>query len=125
MKRRQLLRGALAAGLIAPALAALIAARTDVDHSLSPDPPQELPDLEAAAESYGRHLCRTPPRSRRTGVAGRPRGMTSQTRPGLLSRQTGACEVRSADAPTGSIAEAASTVVEAAVERRVRATRSG
>ncbi|MFC9686454.1 hypothetical protein, partial [Streptomyces sp. NPDC056948] len=54
MKRRNLLRGALAAGLTAPALAALTAARTDVDQTLSPDaPPQDLADLEAAAESYG------------------------------------------------------------------------
>jgi len=53
MKRRNLLRGALAAGLTAPALAALTAARTDVDQTLSPDIPQDLPDLEAAAESYG------------------------------------------------------------------------
>ncbi|MGW0917111.1 hypothetical protein ACWD1Z_36220, partial [Streptomyces sp. NPDC002784] len=53
MKRRNLLRGALAAGLTAPALAALTAARTDVDQTLSPDPPHNLADLEAAAESYG------------------------------------------------------------------------
>ncbi|GAA2768681.1 hypothetical protein GCM10010103_77240 [Streptomyces paradoxus] len=53
MKRRNLLRGALAAGLTAPALAALTAARTDVDQTLSPDTPQDLADLEAAAESYG------------------------------------------------------------------------
>ncbi|WP_432043479.1 hypothetical protein [Streptomyces cadmiisoli] len=48
-----LLRGALAAGLTAPALAALTAARTDVDQTLSPDTPQDLADLEATAESYG------------------------------------------------------------------------
>ncbi|MEY9484238.1 hypothetical protein RKD26_000032 [Streptomyces calvus] len=53
MKRRNLLRGALAAGLTAPALAALTAARTDVDQTLSSDMPQDLADLEAAAESYG------------------------------------------------------------------------
>ncbi|MFF0001480.1 hypothetical protein [Streptomyces avermitilis] len=54
MKHRNLLRGALAAGLTAPALATnLTAARTDVDQTLSPDVPQDLPDLEAAAESYG------------------------------------------------------------------------
>ncbi|MER8089965.1 hypothetical protein ACIO6T_35980 [Streptomyces sp. NPDC087532] len=53
MKRRNLLRGALAAGLTAPALAALTAARTDVDQTLSPEAPQDLADLEAAAESYG------------------------------------------------------------------------
>ncbi|MEU4490186.1 hypothetical protein AB0H94_35845 [Streptomyces purpurascens] len=53
MKRRNLLRGALAAGLTAPALAALTAARTDVDQTLSPDAPHDLADLEAAAESYG------------------------------------------------------------------------
>ncbi|MFF4139038.1 hypothetical protein ACFY1B_48360 [Streptomyces mirabilis] len=41
MKRRNLLRGALAAGLTAPALAALTAARTDVDQTLSPDAPQD------------------------------------------------------------------------------------
>ncbi|MEU6612112.1 hypothetical protein ABZ922_45220 [Streptomyces shenzhenensis] len=49
MKRRNLLRGALAAGLTAPALAALSAARTDVDQTFSPDAPQD----QAAAESYG------------------------------------------------------------------------
>ncbi|QIY76376.1 hypothetical protein HEP84_53605 [Streptomyces sp. RLB1-33] len=53
MKRRNLLRGALAAGVTAPALAALTAARTDVDQIPSPDAPQDLADLEAAAESYG------------------------------------------------------------------------
>ncbi|MGC9479208.1 hypothetical protein CJI59_30900 [Streptomyces sp. Alain-F2R5] len=53
MKRRHLLRGALAAGLTAPALAALTAARTDVDQSLSPGVPRDLADLEAASESYG------------------------------------------------------------------------
>ena len=53
MKRRNLLRGALAAGLTAPALAALTAARTDVDQTLSPNGPEDLADLEAAAESYG------------------------------------------------------------------------
>ena len=53
MKRRNLLRGALAAGLTAPALAALTAARTDVDQTLSPGAPEDLADLEAAAESYG------------------------------------------------------------------------
>ncbi|MFF2937254.1 hypothetical protein [Streptomyces mirabilis] len=53
MKRRNLLRCALAAGLTAPAFAALTAARTDVDQALSPDTPQDLADLEAAAESYG------------------------------------------------------------------------
>ncbi|CAL9675840.1 hypothetical protein SUDANB105_07876 [Streptomyces sp. enrichment culture] len=52
MKRRNLLRGALAADLTAPALAALTAARTDVDQALSSDTPQDLADLEAAAESY-------------------------------------------------------------------------
>lgn len=53
MKRRQLLRGALAAGLTAPALAALTAARTDVDQTLFPGALEDLADLEAAAESYG------------------------------------------------------------------------
>ncbi|MFJ8941096.1 hypothetical protein ACIRL0_36180 [Streptomyces sp. NPDC102365] len=53
MKRRNLLRGALAAGLTAPALAALTAARTDVDQALSPGALEDLADLEAAAESYG------------------------------------------------------------------------
>ncbi|MEV7004316.1 hypothetical protein AB0N62_42835 [Streptomyces sp. NPDC093982] len=52
MKRRNLLHGALAAGLTAPALATLTAARADVDQTLSPDTPQDLADLEAAAESY-------------------------------------------------------------------------
>ena len=57
MKRRNLLRGALAAGLTVPAHAALTAARTDVDQILSPDMPQDLADLETAAESrgYGYH----------------------------------------------------------------------
>lgn len=53
MKHRQLLRGALAAGLTAPALAALTAARTDVEQTLSPGALEDLADLEAAAESYG------------------------------------------------------------------------
>ncbi|MFD8005370.1 hypothetical protein [Streptomyces mirabilis] len=53
MKRRNLLRGAPAAGLTAPALAALTAALADVDQTVSPDTPQDLADLEAAAESYG------------------------------------------------------------------------
>ncbi|MEU4039766.1 hypothetical protein [Streptomyces collinus] len=53
MKRRNLLRGALAAGLTTPALAALTAARTDLDQTLSPSAPEDLADLEAAAESYG------------------------------------------------------------------------
>ncbi|MGW5498936.1 hypothetical protein [Streptomyces olivaceoviridis] len=53
MKRRNLLHGALAAGLTAPALAALTAARTGIDQTLSPGAPQDLADLEAAAESYG------------------------------------------------------------------------
>ncbi|MET7574950.1 hypothetical protein ABZT04_41780 [Streptomyces sp. NPDC005492] len=43
----------MATGLTAPALAALSAARTDVDQSLSPGTPQDLAGLEAAAESYG------------------------------------------------------------------------
>ncbi|MGW2823164.1 hypothetical protein ACWC24_19585 [Streptomyces sp. NPDC001443] len=36
MKRRDRLRGAMAAGLTAPALAALTAARTGIDRTLSP-----------------------------------------------------------------------------------------
>lgn len=61
MKRRNLLRGTLAAGLTTPALAALTAARTDVDQTLSPDTPQDLADLEAAAESYGYGYHGQPP----------------------------------------------------------------
>ncbi|MYW48419.1 hypothetical protein [Streptomyces sp. SID161] len=51
-ERRNLLRGALTAGLTTPALAALTAARTDVDQTFSPATPRTWPDLEAAAESY-------------------------------------------------------------------------
>ncbi|MFJ5534131.1 hypothetical protein [Streptomyces sp. NPDC093261] len=53
MKRHNVLRGTLAAGFTAAALVALTAARTDVDQSLSPGTPQDLADVEAAAESYG------------------------------------------------------------------------
>ncbi|MFH8900519.1 hypothetical protein ACH4HG_29610 [Streptomyces coeruleorubidus] len=40
MKRRQLIGGALAAGLTPPALAARTTARTDVDQALSPTRPR-------------------------------------------------------------------------------------
>lgn len=52
MKRRELLRGVLAAGLTAPAIAALTASRSTFDHTLAADP-ADLSDLEAAAEHYG------------------------------------------------------------------------
>ncbi|MFE5098038.1 hypothetical protein ACFRCI_49465 [Streptomyces sp. NPDC056638] len=52
MKRRELLRGALAAGLTGAALAALSDTRTSFDQTLAAHP-ADLSDLEAAAESYG------------------------------------------------------------------------
>ncbi|QDN84418.1 helix-turn-helix transcriptional regulator [Streptomyces sp. RLB3-6] len=54
MNRRQLLRGALAAGLTGPALTALTDTRQSLDLALAADTaPADLSDLEAAAETYG------------------------------------------------------------------------
>ncbi|MFI0765685.1 hypothetical protein ACH4TQ_12500 [Streptomyces sp. NPDC021218] len=53
MKRRQMLRSAVAAGLTGTALAALTDTRQSFDHALAADTPAELSDLEAAAERYG------------------------------------------------------------------------
>ncbi|MFJ8769611.1 hypothetical protein [Streptomyces clavifer] len=54
MNRRQLLRGALAAGLTTAALTALTDSRESVDLALAADTdPADLSDLEAAAEAYG------------------------------------------------------------------------
>ncbi|MFF0626762.1 hypothetical protein [Streptomyces sp. NPDC004296] len=52
MKRRQLLRGALAAGLTGTALAALNDTRSAFDHTLASATTADLSDLEAAAEKY-------------------------------------------------------------------------
>ncbi|MFI6346002.1 hypothetical protein [Streptomyces sp. NPDC050560] len=61
MKRRQMLRGALAAGLTGTALAALTTARQTVDQSLAADAPADLADLEAATETYGYGYHGRPP----------------------------------------------------------------
>src|SRR6478609_11289608 len=54
MNRRQILRGALAAGLTTTALTALTETRQSLDLALAADTaPAELSDLEAAAEAYG------------------------------------------------------------------------
>lgn len=54
VKRRRLLRGALATGLTATALGALTDTRASLDLALAADTaPVELADLEAAAETYG------------------------------------------------------------------------
>ncbi|MEW1599349.1 helix-turn-helix transcriptional regulator [Streptomyces sp. NPDC093808] len=54
MNRRQLLRGALAAGLTTAALTALANTRQSVDLALAANTdPADLADLEAAAETYG------------------------------------------------------------------------
>ncbi|MEU6241118.1 hypothetical protein [Streptomyces sp. NPDC047024] len=56
MKRRHVLRGALAAGLTAPALTILTATRRSVDTALTATADTasaDLADLEAAAETYG------------------------------------------------------------------------
>ncbi|MFJ8896692.1 hypothetical protein ACIRCZ_19070 [Leifsonia sp. NPDC102414] len=54
MNRRQLLRGAFAAGLTGPALTALTDTRQSLDLALAADTaPADLSDLEAAAEAYG------------------------------------------------------------------------
>ncbi|MFF9690496.1 hypothetical protein [Streptomyces sp. NPDC014623] len=54
MNRRQVLRGALAAGLTTTALTVLTETRQSLDLALAADTePAELSDLEAAAEAYG------------------------------------------------------------------------
>ncbi|MGW3957096.1 helix-turn-helix domain-containing protein [Streptomyces sp. NPDC004752] len=54
MNRRQLLRGALAAGLTGAALTALTDTRQSLDLALAADTePADLSDLEAATETYG------------------------------------------------------------------------
>ncbi|MDF3144175.1 hypothetical protein PBV88_23540, partial [Streptomyces sp. T21Q-yed] len=54
MNRRQLLRGALAAGLTGTALTTLTDTRQSLDLALAADTePADLSDLEAAAETYG------------------------------------------------------------------------
>ncbi|MGQ4412638.1 hypothetical protein ACN6K8_004816, partial [[Kitasatospora] papulosa] len=56
MNRRQVLRGALAAGLTTTALTALSETRQSLDLALAADTaPADLSDLEAAAEAYGYH----------------------------------------------------------------------
>ncbi|MGW4345273.1 hypothetical protein ACWEL8_09375 [Streptomyces sp. NPDC004690] len=62
MIRRQVLRGAVAAGLTGPALAALTDTRRSLDTALSANStPAELTDLEAAAESYSYGYGGQPP----------------------------------------------------------------
>ncbi|MGW5477728.1 hypothetical protein [Streptomyces sp. NPDC004008] len=62
MNRRQLLRGALAAGLTTTALTALTDTRDSVDQALAADSaPADLSDLEAAAEAYGYGYHGQPP----------------------------------------------------------------
>jgi transcriptional regulator with XRE-family HTH domain len=60
MKRRSLLRGALAAGMTGPAAAALTAARTDLDSALS-DQAADLSFWESTAERYGFGYNGNPP----------------------------------------------------------------
>ncbi|WP_406515607.1 hypothetical protein OH809_25105 [Streptomyces sp. NBC_00873] len=61
MKRRQLLRGALATGLTGTALTALTTARQSLDQALVADPLADLSDLEAATETYGYGYHGQPP----------------------------------------------------------------
>ncbi|MCX4411612.1 helix-turn-helix transcriptional regulator [Streptomyces sp. NBC_01764] len=62
MNRRQLLRGALAAGLTGAALTALTDTRQSLDLALAADTePADLSDLEAAAETYGYGYHGQPP----------------------------------------------------------------
>ncbi|MFI9041279.1 hypothetical protein [Streptomyces sp. NPDC053726] len=62
MNRRQVLRGALAAGLTTTALAALTESRQPVDLALTADTsPADLSDLETAAEAYGYGYHGQPP----------------------------------------------------------------
>lgn len=53
MKRRQVLRSALAAGLTGTALATLTDTRNAFDHTLAAHTPADLSDLEDAVERYG------------------------------------------------------------------------
>ncbi|MET7695136.1 helix-turn-helix transcriptional regulator [Streptomyces sp. NPDC005483] len=63
MNRRQMLRGALAAGLTGTALTALADTRQSLDLALAADTePADLTDLEAAAETYGYGYHGQPPR---------------------------------------------------------------
>ncbi|WP_244900611.1 hypothetical protein [Streptomyces nanshensis] len=52
MKRRELLRGALAAGLTGKAMIGLADTRNHFERSLASTAPANLPDLESAAETY-------------------------------------------------------------------------
>lgn len=62
MNRRQVLRGALAAGLTTTALTALTQTRQSLHLALTSDAaPAELSDLEAAAEAYGYGYHGQPP----------------------------------------------------------------
>ncbi|MEU6495713.1 hypothetical protein [Streptomyces sp. NPDC046984] len=62
MNRRQLLRGALAAGLTSTALTTLTDTRRSVDQALAADTaPADLSDLEAATEAYGYGYHGQPP----------------------------------------------------------------
>ncbi|MFF2964124.1 hypothetical protein ACFVT1_35755 [Streptomyces sp. NPDC057963] len=62
MNRRQMLRGALAAGLTTTALTALTESRQPVDLALTADTsPADLSDLETAAEVYGYGYHGQPP----------------------------------------------------------------
>ncbi|MCQ8194632.1 helix-turn-helix domain-containing protein [Streptomyces rugosispiralis] len=61
MKRRHILRGALAAGLTGPALTALTSTRQSLDQALAAETPADLSDLEAAAETYGYGYGGQPP----------------------------------------------------------------
>jgi hypothetical protein len=61
MKRRSLLRGALAAGMTGPAAAALTAARTDLDSALADEATADLSFWESTAERYGYGYGGNPP----------------------------------------------------------------
>jgi hypothetical protein len=80
MKRRELLRGALAAGLTGPTLTTLTDTRTSFDRTLTAAP-ADLSDLEAAAESYGYgYYGQAPTRVRLCRNAGQMAGMTAIVR---------------------------------------------
>ncbi|MER7489464.1 hypothetical protein ABTY20_26885 [Streptomyces sp. NPDC126497] len=90
MKRRNLLRGALAAGLTAPALTALTAARTDIVQTLSPDAPQNLADLVGDFTALRPLLTvpqPAPVRTRLCHTAGQMAGMTAIVLHDLGSRR--------------------------------------
>jgi tetratricopeptide (TPR) repeat protein len=61
MKRRQLLRGALAAGITSTALTAITTTRESVDQTLDVASTADLTDLEDAAEAYGYGYGGQPP----------------------------------------------------------------